>query len=107
MRLLAAALLCVRVVLVGLAIQASGAPHVVAHAFEIDDDADEEESHDDGECPPGCPSCHGCAHVQVAIASSRDLDLAPAEAVMMRRDLAAITHPPSPLRDSLYRPPRA
>ena len=104
-------LVALQVLTVALSLQISGLAHRVADAL-FDDDAAAEcgregsGDQDDSECPPGCPSCHGCAHAQ-------SLYVPPAGAIMgppILGVLAAPTReervPPLPILDSVFRPPR-
>ena len=103
----------VRTVIMLLAVQASGFPHFVADTF-LSDDASEHASDsvpckddDDKSCPPGCPTCHVCGHVQALfvprvvalVPESRDLESQPQIVIDAR--------PPTPPAASFFRPPRA
>jgi hypothetical protein len=98
----------VRVVLVMLAVQASGLPHLVADT--IAGDAADHSSpcpDDDKSCPPGCPSCHVCGHMQAVFVPRMARLTLTSRDVEMRRSVMTVARPPAAPSSSLFRPPRA
>ena len=98
-----------RAVLVMLAVQASGLPHLVADAVVADDTSEHSSpcSDDDKSCPPGCPSCHVCVHMQAVFVPRTALLSVTSRAVEMPRSLVTDSSPPTPPSASFFRPPRA
>lgn len=104
-----AALLVVRVVMLLLALQVTGAVHVAEDlagdcaALRLEEPADCPS--DPGDCPPGCPNCHG--HGVAAPPTAQDSPFEIASRVVPssfpgRTDELPISAPVS----SLFRPPR-
>ena len=100
----------VRAVLLLLAVQASGLPHLVADALVAGDVAEHSSpcsDDDDKSCPPGCPSCHVCGHVQaVFVPRTAPLSVASRD-VETRHGVVTSPVPPTPPSASFFRPPRA
>lgn len=100
----------VRAVLVMLAVQASGLPHLVADAFVADELAEHSSpcsDDDDKSCPPGCPSCHVCGHVQaVFVPLTAPLSVTVRD-VETPHGVVTSPLPPTPPPASFFRPPRA
>ncbi len=97
-----------QILVVLLSFQISSVAHEVAHAFFEDDSAtDCDDEREDSDCPPGCPTCHGCAHAQ-ALYVPRGI-AAPLPPTTMQAPAAAKDDdaPLFSFRDSVFRPPRA
>jgi len=102
-----------RLLLVILAVQASGVPHVLADAFvdheEAADAGDGDQCPDDENgmpCPPGCPTCH-CGSTQAPVVPPATAVMAAPLASISSTARAVDDCPASPPSQSLYRPPRA
>lgn len=97
-------------VTLALALQLSGALHVVVDIACLTGDAAAAHFADDDatDCPPGCPSCH---HVNGGVAAppcpSAVRRVAPAADTPSRDLPYHALIPPAPARDSLFRPPRS
>lgn len=101
-----------QVVVLALAIQVSGAAHVVADLVFHDDGAAQcgdgggGAGDDDRDCPPGCPTCHACAHAQVPYAPAAPaLGVAPVVTVTQRVHVGHCSLPRGE-PPFVYRPPR-
>ena len=101
-----------KVLAVLLALQLSGVAHfamdVLVH-FDCSAECDHERSTDDDrrECPPGCPTCHACAHAQAGyVPRTPRLVVMPILRVPAP-ELAEDHAPPSRELPSVFRPPRA
>jgi len=114
-RLRRAFALFVRTLAAILALQLSGAPHVIedlADTFLASESGIEHHDCDDEsdqDCPPGCPSCH-CTHPNVLPSAQTD-DLFAWLGCLPGSELADLpyesTAPPQPQLPSVFRPPRA
>jgi hypothetical protein len=98
-----------RAVVVMLAVQASGLPHLIADTFVADDASEHSSpcSDDDKSCPPGCPSCHVCGHMQAVFVPRTALLSVTSHDVEMPRSIVTDSRPPTPPSSSFFRPPRA
>jgi len=96
-----------------MSVQVSGLAHVAADAFDritcASADCDHERAGDDrdDECPPGCPTCHACAHPQVPYTPRGVYVPAAPVLLVVHRDRGDATAPPSRFLPSVFRPPRA
>lgn len=112
-RRLGRVLLLLQVCAAVLALQVSGFPHLFADAVFHDDcaaDCDHESSPgDDGDsdCPPGCPTCHACAHAQAMYVPRAIGALVPPAIAITPPPTESERAPTLPFSDSVYRPPRA
>ena len=110
-RLLRSLLVTLQALTIALSLQISGAAHRLADVF-FEDDAGEEcgregsGDQDDSECPPGCPSCHGCAHAQSLYVPPAGGILAPPILEVLAAPTGDERVPPLPILDSVFRPPR-
>lgn len=97
-------------VLVALALQLTGALHVAIDTLSLS--ADEARAHvadddDDGDCPPGCPTCHH-ANGGVAAPPPPGIEqITPAFVLQDHRRSVPFLRPPTPALDTLFRPPRS
>jgi hypothetical protein len=104
----------VQVLAVLFAMQLSGLAHGIADALFHDDCSNSCEHRsgrgddaNDSECPPGCPACHSCAHVQAPyVPELQGVASAPLDALAPCPDYAD-RQPPRPELPSIFRPPRA
>lgn len=100
----------VRAVLLMLAVQASGLPHLLADTFVADNAAEHSSpcsDDDDKSCPPGCPSCHVCGHMQAVFVPRTALLSMTSRDVETLRSVVTDRRPPTPPSSSFFRPPRA
>ena len=107
-----AVMLLFQLLAVTLALQVSSFAHVAADVLEHLDDAadcDHERSGDDGddECPPGCPTCHSCAHAQAFYVPRATCLLRAPISNVQPRVLNVDDMPPPLALPSVFRPPRA
>lgn len=109
----ALALRVVKVLVLMLAVQMSGVAHHIADLV-FHDDRDAHCGHersggtdDDSECPPGCPTCHACAHAQVPyVPGTPSLTVSPLARVIDRPRPEPFGLPRGEV-PFVYRPPRA
>lgn len=94
-----------------LSFQIAGLAHPLADAVFGEDCAaecgDENSNEPDSECPPGCPTCHGCAHAQALYAPRVAAPLAPPTLELIPAPMLHESAPQQPLLESVFRPPRA
>src|SRR5262245_25297240 len=97
-----------RILALALSIQMTGAPHVLADAFFGDacGDCSSDERRGDP-CPPGCPTCHTCAHAQVPYVPRPETVQGAWALLVLRRERPSAVAPPSSPPGSVFRPPRA
>ena len=106
-------LVALQVLALALSLQVSGLAHGLADLCFHDDCAGEcerdplNDTDGDSECPPGCPSCHACVHVQSLYVPVGAALVAPAVTDVAVPPLAASQPPGNPFRASVFRPPRA
>jgi hypothetical protein len=101
-----------QVVALAFAAQMSGVAHPIADLVFHDVcaaqsmDGRPADGDDDSECPPGCPSCHSCAHAQVPyVRKAPRLEVPPLVTVI---DTPPSTHFALPRGELpfVFRPPR-
>ena len=107
-----AVLRVVQAVAVVLALQISGFAHFAVDVLEhlqCSADCEHERSSDDdgGECPPGCPTCHSCAHAQAGYVPRAPSLIIPPDVGERAREREVGGVPPSQDLPSLFRPPRS
>jgi len=100
--------LLLQVALVALSLQMTGALHIVADVVFDDAHSDcDGGAGDDDDCPPGCPTCHTCAHAQVPYVSRAEVVPGAWAHFVLRRERVSAAAPPSQPPGSVFRPPRA
>jgi hypothetical protein len=100
----------VQIVALVFAVQMSGVAHRVADLLFHDDCAaqcgHERSDDDDSECPPGCPTCHTCAHAQVPyVPGAPSLALPPVVTLVVPPDAEHFALPRGEVL-TVFRPPR-
>ncbi len=101
-----------QVLCVAMSIQVSGLAHFAADAFDratcAADDCDHRRAGDDGdgECPPGCPTCHTCAHAQAPYTPHATSLLDAPVLFVADREPVDTMSPPSRRLPGVFRPPR-
>ena len=94
------------------AFQLSGLPHRLADLAFHDDCGDGCDhgpmrgDDDDGDCPPGCPSCHSCSHVQAPYVPRAVLAPLSPPLMLVRHVRAGDATPPQRDLPAIFRPPR-
>jgi hypothetical protein len=96
---------------IALSVQLSGVHHVMADALFGEHAADcggaGGDTSDDEDCPPGCPTCHTCAHAQVPYVRTPDVTTTTMASIAVPREWRDESPPPSGPRPPPDRPPRA
>ena len=103
-------LIAAQIVALALSIQLTGAPHILADAAFGDDCGDcsqDDRERNDDTCPPGCPTCHTCAHAQVPYVPRAEIVHAACAPLVLRRERPSRESPPLLPPGSVFRPPRA
>ena len=101
-----------QVLALALALQISGFAHRLADLVFQDDCAADcgreplDDADGDSECPPGCPTCHACAHAQSLYVPGAVAMTGPPLTEVSEPPRAASDPPPDSFHASLFRPPR-